>query len=172
MTSLERLGIEIAAGLLLTGLFVGWWQLHNHTERTLGASVCIAQTTETKTAAVADNQADAALGALQLQLVVKTYDDQVSTLSRGNADLVQRLHDNALRAKPVSGTGPVAGDDLGPIDVSGGQSRAVNARRAALDRAEAQVLGDCDDDFAKLEAVTMAYNEVRARAIAAAAAAK
>jgi hypothetical protein len=169
VTSLERLGIEIAAGLLLIGIFAGWWQVHNHTQQKIGAAACVAQTTETKASAVTENKTDVALQVEQLKLVVKTYDDQIVDLHRGNADLVKRLHDDALRAKPVRDPRGTAGEDLSAIDISAGQSRALSTHRAALDRAEAQVLGDCDDDFAKLQAVTTAYNDVRARAIAAAA---
>jgi hypothetical protein len=167
MTTLERIAGEVIGALLLIMASVVWWKIHNHTEQQLGAVACIAQTTETKAQAVGANTTDAAIGAAQLQLVVKTYDDQVADLQRGNADLVQRLHDNQVRAKSVSGTGSAAAGDLCPVDLSDGQRRALDARIAA----EAKVLDDCDADYAGRVAVIKAYNQVRARALAAAAAA-
>jgi hypothetical protein len=74
VTGLQRLLAEIAAGVLLCGAFIGWWQLHNHTEQKIGAEKCILSTTEVKADVVADNSAAAAGQAVDLQLVVKTYE--------------------------------------------------------------------------------------------------
>lgn len=154
MTSLERLAAELAGVVLLCGAFIGWWQLHNRTEQTIGAEKCIISTTEVKADAVADNSAAVAAQALQLTQVVKTYDDQVSALSRGNAALAQRLQHNALRASTSAGPGSAA-CEVRPVELPAAQSAPLQ-----------QLLDDCDADHAALIGVTAAYNDWRNRMIA------
>lgn len=164
MTSLERIGIEIAAALMLCGAFVGWWTYHNHAEQKIGAQACIQSTTETKREVIADNAADAGAEAHQLTVAVQTYAQQVSDLSSRNADLAQRLHDNPIRQIPASRPGSAAAGAGCALDLPDGQA---GARAAAIDAATKKIFDDCDADYAGRVAVIGAYNEWRERMIGA-----
>src|SRR6266852_3414823 len=106
MTSLQRLGIEIVAALILVACFVGWWKLHNNTEQQIGAQQCIEHTTETKTEIVADNRVDQAQSAAQLANVVRVYDEKVSSLQRDNTALARSVFNQPVRARPAADPGP------------------------------------------------------------------
>jgi len=164
MTSLERIGIEIAGALMLAGAFVGWWTYHNHAEQKIGAQACIISTTETKAEVIGDNAADAGAEAKQLTVAVQTYAKQVSDLSSRNADLAQRLHDNPVRKIPAAHPGPAAAGDGCALDVPDGQA---SARASAIDAATRKIFDDCDADYAGRVAVIGAYNEWRDRMIGA-----
>lgn len=161
MTSLQRIGLEILGVILLCGGFVTWWSVHNHQEQKIGAQACIQATTETKQTAVDSNAEDAKAQAIVLQQKVATYEQQMGDLQRGNADLVQRLHDSTVRAGAVRHSGSAAAGDLCPIELPAGQSGPVDAIAAA----ETRVFNDCDQDHAVAVAVIGAYNDVRSRAI-------
>lgn len=166
MTGLQRLGLEIAAAVLLCGAFIGWWQLHNHTEQKIGAEKCIISTTEVKSEAKADNAAAVAGQGIDLQLVVKTYDQHIADLSRSNADLARRLSNNALRQSGAAGAGSAA-CEVRAVELSGGQSDPeLRPLPATIEAHTAKVFSDCDADHEALIGVTAAYNDWRTRMIA------
>lgn len=164
MTSLQRLAAELLAGVALCAAFWGLWVSHNHTEQGIGAQACVQSTTETRAEVVTANQTDVALAAGQLQLVVKTYDDHVADLARSNADLARRLHDSSVRQSAAPGSGSAAGQ-VCTVDVPAGQSGARDAAR--IEQATVRVFTDCDADHEALIGVTAAYNDWRARMLAA-----
>lgn len=169
LSTLERIGLEAAAGALLLGAVLTWWHVHNLNEQKAGAQACITATTETKADVVATNKGDAAAQAVDLQLVVKTYDDKLKALAGDNADLARRLHDGSLRQSAAASPGPAAAGALCPLFVPAGQD---DARAAAIEAATQKIFDDCDADYAGRVAVIETYNHWRARMIAEAAALK
>jgi hypothetical protein len=165
VTTLERIGAEILGGVFALAAVLLWWHVHNLDEQKAGAQACIQSTTVTKQTAVADNVVDTTAQAAQLRAVVQTYDQKISDLSSGNADLAQRLHDNAVRPSAVPHSGPAAAGAQCPVAVPAGQSDARAA--APLEQAEAKLFDDCDADYAGRLAVIQAYNDWRDRMIAA-----
>jgi hypothetical protein len=165
VSTLERIVIEIAGGLAAIAAVLLWWHLHNLGEQKAGALACITATTETKTEVIVANTADAGAQAVDLNLVVKTYDDQVSALARTNADLARRLHDNPVRQIPAADTGSAPAGALCPVELPDGQA---SARAAAINAATQKIFDDCDADYAGRLAVIETYNQWRDRMIAAA----
>src|SRR4029077_14788135 len=150
MTSLQRLGIEIAVALLLVACFVGWWKLHNHTEQAIGAQQCIEHVTETKSEVVADNRVDQAQSAAQLANVVRVYDDKVSALQRDNAALSRGVFNQPVRASAAADPRPAA---CGAAPERGLSDREIEAaaRQSVLATDLEAVLNACDADHAKLD---------------------
>jgi hypothetical protein len=161
---LERLAFEIAGVGVLCGIFWGFWLTHNHTEQTLGAQHCIMETTEVKTAVVADNSQLVAAHAAQLTQVVAVYEQKLADSAGANADLARRLRDNAVRQSAAAGPGPVAAPGAADRGLHASESAAhPRPDRIAADTAD--VLDACDADHAKVTIVTQAYNDWRQRMI-------
>ena len=164
MTSLQRLGIEIVAALLLIAGFVGYWQLHNHVEQQIGAQGCLQSTTETKSEVIADNRVDAAESAAQLANVVRVYDEKLSNLQRDNAALARGVSDNALRRSAADDPRSAACGAAPDRRLPGSESEA-EARRELIATDVEQLLTACDADHAKLDGAVSAYDAARQRAI-------
>jgi len=163
VTSLERLGAEILAAVLLTGAFIGWWQLHNDTEQKIGAEHCLISTTEVKTEVAEDNSGLVAAHAAQLTQVVAVYEQKLLDSAGANADLARRLHDNGVRQSAAPGPRSAACDGPPNRGLPAGESPADPGPRITADTAA--VLDACDADHAKLTIVTNAYNDWRQRMI-------
>ena len=101
MTSLQRLGLELAGAVLMVAAFIGWWQMHNHAEQKIGATQCIISTTEVKATALATDTGIEAAQAAQLNEVVKTYATQLADSAATNSALADRVRDYALRSGAV-----------------------------------------------------------------------
>ena len=172
MTTLERIGIEIAGGILALAAVVLWWHLHNLSEQRQGAAACIQTTTIDHTEAKKDAASDQAAGAVDINAVKQGYETKISALSRSNDDLARRLSDQVCPSR-VPDPRRAAGANAADPGLAGGKSETepgptaeqlradLNAALAAGDAAQVK-----SEDCAKL------YNGVRDRAIAAAAALK
>jgi len=164
MTSLQRLGIEIAAALILLACFVGWWKLHNNTEQQIGAQQCIEHTTETKSEVAADNRVDAAESAAQLANVVRVYDEKVSTLQRDNVALARSVFDQPLRASAAANPRSTACRAAPDAGLQQSESEAA-ARRQLVAADLVDVFNACDKLSAQLDGAVSAYDAARERAI-------
>lgn len=169
LSTVERIGLAAAAGALLLGSLLTWWHVHNLNEQHAGAQACLQASTETKTDVIADNAAGAGAQAVDLQLVVKTYDDKVKSLAADNADLARRLHNGQVRQSAAANPGSAAAGAGCAIFLPAAQS---DARAAAIEVATKKIFDDCDADYAGRLAVIDAYNKNRERTIAEAAARK
>ena len=165
MTSLQRLAAEALGAALLCGAFFGWWKLHNHEERRLGAAACIQATTISKSVAKQELTSDQTAQAADINTVVKGYDSKVVSLSASNDDLSRRLSD-AVRQNGVSHPGPAACPSAADPGLSQGESSA--RERLGQVRADLKaVLDACDANQVKTEDMAMIYDKMRARALAA-----
>jgi hypothetical protein len=158
VTSLERLGAELAGALLLVGCFVGWWQLHNRTEQHIGATQCVAATTITRKDAVRDDQGIEAAHAAQLTQVVAIYDQKLADSLHANDGLARRLHDYALRQGAVSCAGPAPGAAASAGALPGGAGRPQpKADPFGIDAATQAVIDAAAADNLLLEACRAAW---------------
>jgi hypothetical protein len=166
MTSLQRLGLELAGAVLMVAAFIGWWQMHNHAEQKIGATQCIISTTEVKATALATDTGIEAAQAAQLNEVVKTYATQLADSAATNSALADRVRDYALRSGAVCHSGPAAagGSTHGGLPASQTADAARPSRLAADTDA---LLNACDADHDKVILLTNAYNDWRDRMIAA-----
>jgi hypothetical protein len=165
VTSLERLGAEIAGAMVLCGLFIGWWQLHDHSEQKIGAQQCITATTEVKATAQAADTGIEAAQAAQLNEALKSYAKQKQLDDSANRALSVRVRDYALRAGAVCNTRPAAGPSGADRGLPTSQSAPVPGSHSIAADTQA-VLDACDADHDKLTLVTKAYNDWRDRMIA------
>jgi hypothetical protein len=167
MSSVERLGAELAGALLLCGGFVLWWHLHNHAEQQLGAAVCIQSTTEVRADAVRDDTEVEAAHAAQLSQVVAVYDQKLEDSAHANDGLAVRLHHDALRQSAVSCASAVAGRASGPAALAGGDPGTRSpADPYGIDAATQAVIAACSADAAELAAIQAAWNTQQAPAAA------
>jgi hypothetical protein len=163
LSTIERIAIQIVCGVVLIAAVLIWWHVHNLNEQKAGASACIQGTTETKTAAVASNAADAIDQGDKLAQQANDYETKLKDLRSDNADLALRLrHANPLRASAVSGAGCAA--IAASPDARLPASESAPADRSAADT-EA-LFNACDANQLKTEALAKAYNDWRARMIA------
>ena len=157
---------EILAGLvalLLICIGIGtWWHFHNADERKEGAAACVQATTQTKTEVIAENTADTTGQAADLKATVAQQNENLQKLSADNADLVKRLHDNALRPSTVPNSGRAAANNCDAGAVRSGQGDTGETVIAA---AEVSVLNDCDAEHARADSAVKAYNDWRQRMI-------
>lgn len=162
MTSLQRLGAEIAGGVILCVAFISWWALHNHSEQKIGAAACIQATTETKaTAVVADSTIEAAHAA-QISKVVAVYEQKLSDSAHANDGLALRLRNYALRTSPVPAVRDVACRAVAAGTLPGGD-RGVEpaADPFGVDAATQAVIEACAADSAALTALQAAWASQR-----------
>jgi hypothetical protein len=160
MTTLERIGIEIAGGIVMILAAALWWHLHNLSEQKQGAQSCIEHTTITK------QDAASAAGAIETDeaSILKERADRdakiIDDLQRGNADLVERLrHADSLRPSAVRNTPGAARSDSCAVEVPRGQSEV--GRADAIAAAEVAVLNDCDALLVQSRSAIDAYNSWR-----------
>lgn len=172
MTTLERIGLEIAGGILAIAAVLLWWNLHNRTEQKLGAAACIQTTTIDHTEAKADATKTEAAQAVDINAVVNGYETKVASLSRSNDDLARRLSTSgAVCPSRVPDPRPAAGANAADAGLAGGQSEARQGPPAEQLRTDlSAVLAAGDANQVKTEDCARLYNGVRDRAIAAAAA--
>jgi hypothetical protein len=164
VTSLERLGAEIAGAIILIGAFIGWWQLHNHTEQKLGAQKCILSETVVKNVVAADNSGLETAHAAQMTQVVAIYEQKLKDSAGTNASLAQRVHDSAVRQGAVCDPAGAPG----PSYPDRGLSESQSATLGRLQSDTAAVLDACDADHAKVILANAAYNDWRDKMVAAA----
>ncbi len=158
MTSLQRLGLEAFAGVVLLGGFVGWWQLHDHAERKIGAAQCIQSTAEVASAAVRDDTSIEAAHAAQLSKVVAVYETKLADSAGANADLARRLHDDALRQSALPGPrgAPRAAAGAGAIPGGAGGAQ-TQADPFGIDSATQALIEACASDANELTALQEAW---------------
>lgn len=166
MTSLEKTLTYVVLALIGSGVFAGWWALHNRHEQSIGATACLQATTVTKTEAKEEVKQTEAAQAVDINAVVKGYEFKVLALARSNDDIAGRLSDS-LRQNRVPHSGSAACANAADPGLPKGQSEA--AERSARIRADIKlVLDACDANQVKTEDAAAIYNGVRDRALSAA----
>lgn len=155
MTTLERIGFEIAGAVALLVAAVILWKVHNWNEQKLGAQQCIQATTETKAAARAENIVDESKQAGVLAQAAD-YEKTIAGLHATNVDLARRLYaSNQVRAGRLPDPGAAACDATA-------ERRLPDSERAAR---LARVLDTCDTDHAKVIGLAKAYESARQLAL-------